>query len=156
STSTPESPDLSAFITNGQGGAPANNNLFFVIPAGQSFATYAGTLLSNITTPDMSVREINGAASTRFNMGGVAFSPLVAAPAAPVSTWNGGATDNNWSSGNNWGGTAPNANNALTFSGLTRTNTNNDTAAQTTYDGLRFDSTAGSFTLAGNDIHLMG
>ena len=69
-------------------------------------------------------------------------------------TWNGGdADDDNWSSADNWNGTAPSGNEILTFSGSTRLNPINDI---TGYGGYRilFDSGASAFTLSGNDFTL--
>jgi autotransporter-associated beta strand protein len=145
-------------ITNGNGGAPANGNLWTAdLPAsGSQLTEVAGALLSNITSSSVAIQETGAGGSVRFTMAGAAFAPVFTAPTAAVSSWNGGATDNNWSSGNNWGGTAPASGNALTFSSTTRTSPVNDTTAGTAYGGIRFDSTAGSFTLSGNDIGLAG
>ena len=71
-----------------------------------------------------------------------------------TATWNGAGSDNNWSTGANWGGTAPVANNNLTFAGTTRLSSTNDIAADTTFGNITFNSGAGAFTLSGNRITL--
>jgi len=71
-------------------------------------------------------------------------------------TWDGGSgSDNNWSSAANWDAALV-ANDALIFAGATRLNPNNDTTANTTYNGITFNNTAGAFTLGGNSITLNG
>ena len=48
-------------------------------------------------------------------------------PQGPLDTWTGGGSDNNWSTGGNWGGHAPNvAGDNLLFTGSTRPNNTND------------------------------
>jgi autotransporter-associated beta strand protein len=76
-------------------------------------------------------------------------------------TWNGGASDNNWSSGGlfgNWGTlvAAPTAGDSLSFAGGTRTTPNNDIAADTSFAGIAFNSGAAAFTIGGNRITLGG
>ncbi len=72
------------------------------------------------------------------------------------ATWNGGGTTNNWTTANNWGGTAPFAGMVLSLGGVTRTTNNNDYPAGTVFDGIQFISTAGAFVLNGNSINLGG
>ena len=48
------------------------------------------------------------------------------------------------------------AGNALTFSGTNRLTTTNNFAANTSFNGIKFDNTAGAFTLNGNPINLGG
>jgi autotransporter-associated beta strand protein len=90
------------------------------------------------------------AAFTEF--GGVAFAP--ASASAPI--WNGGGSDDNWSTGGNWGGTAPAAGALLEFAGTTRLSNNNDIAAGTEFGDMQFDSGSGAFVLGGNAINLGG
>ena len=85
----------------------------------------------------------------------MAFSVSVGLAVA-TSTWNGGGGDANWMTGGNWGGTAPSASNALTFSGTVQLANNNNFPANTQFDGITFDNTAGAFTLNGNTINLAG
>jgi hypothetical protein len=73
-----------------------------------------------------------------------------------VPVWNGGGADSNWSTGGNWGGTAPTSPVALTFGGTTRLTNTNNMAADTVFGGIQFNSTAGAFVLGGNAIGLSG
>jgi autotransporter-associated beta strand protein len=67
-------------------------------------------------------------------------------------TWNGGGTDNNWSSSANWGGTAPANNDALIFGGSTGlTNSNNWLSS---VGAVTFSS--GGFSITGNALTLNG
>ena len=71
-------------------------------------------------------------------------------------TWNGGGADNTWTNAANWGGTAPVANDLLFFDGTTRLTNTNNIGANTAFNGLTFNSTAGAFTLRGNALNLAG
>ena len=73
---------------------------------------------------------------------------------APV--WNGGGTDNNFTDGANWGGTAPSPGSALTFGGSTRLTPNNDFPANTAFAGFTFNAGSGAFVIGGNAINLTG
>ena len=75
---------------------------------------------------------------------------------AQTSTWNGGGGNVSWTTGANWGGTAPSAGNALVFGGPTRLTNTNDYAAATSFNGITFDNTAGVFVLGGNQVRLTG
>jgi len=76
---------------------------------------------------------------------------------AATVTWNGGGTDNNFSTVFNWVGTvAPVNNDALVFDGFSRLAPANDLAPNTTFSGITFASTAGGFTVSGNAITLGG
>ena len=70
----------------------------------------------------------------------------------PVKTWNGGGSDDNWTSANNWGGVAPRSGDSLIFGGTTRpSNANNISAALLTLvPSLTFDD--GGFSLSGNNL----
>jgi autotransporter-associated beta strand protein len=70
------------------------------------------------------------------------------------ATWNGGGADNNWSTSANWVGGSFTANASLAFAGTTRLTPNNNTAANTEYDGITFNAGAGAFTIGGNAINL--
>ena len=77
---------------------------------------------------------------------------------AAIKTWTGGSgSSSNWNTGANWsGGTAPVAGDDLVFDGSTRlTNTNNFTAG-TSFASITFNSSAGAFTITGNQITLTG
>src|SRR6266446_5815519 len=75
-------------------------------------------------------------------------------------TWSGDSTTNQlWSNGANWAGTAPtsNATTDLIFAGTTNTGTllnplNQNIANPMTLRSITFDSTAGNFFLGGNQI----
>ncbi|MBL6963476.1 MAG: autotransporter-associated beta strand repeat-containing protein [Bacteroidetes bacterium] len=70
------------------------------------------------------------------------------------ATWNGGGVDNNWTTADNWGGTAPVATNSLIFEGSTRLTPSNNFAAATNFAGITFNSGSSAFTLSGNSISL--
>ncbi len=76
----------------------------------------------------------------------------------PISsvTWNGGGNANNFSSAGNWGGVSLAAGDSLSFAGTTKLTPNNDTAANTEYAGITFNSGAGAFVITGNAINLAG
>lgn len=69
-----------------------------------------------------------------------------------VKTWTGGGANNNWTTGGNWGGSAPIAGDELIFAGSTRLTPNNDFAAGTSFASITFASGAGAFVLGGNLI----
>lgn len=79
-------------------------------------------------------------------------------PSAHAATvvWNGAGVDSNWTTAANWGGVAPVAGDALVFDGTTRLADTNDYAAGTTFLGILFNQTAGSFVLSGNAIDSTG
>ncbi|MBX7206785.1 MAG: autotransporter-associated beta strand repeat-containing protein [Verrucomicrobiaceae bacterium] len=72
------------------------------------------------------------------------------------SIWDGAGADNNWTTGANWGGTAPVAGASLQFGGTTRLTNTNAFVADTLFNGITFNSGAGSFVLGGNRITLGG
>ena len=63
--------------------------------------------------------------------------------AAATVTWTGNGADDNWSTGANWGGTAPVAGDALVFAGTTRLTPNNDLTASTSFSSITFNAGAG-------------
>jgi autotransporter-associated beta strand protein len=75
---------------------------------------------------------------------------------AANAVWTGGGADSNWVTAGNWGGVTPTAGDALFFDGVVRLNNNNNLTAGTSFTGITFNSTAGSFTLGGNSITLSG
>ena len=75
---------------------------------------------------------------------------------AATVTWNGGGTDDNWSTGANWGGLPPVADDSLVFAGITRLTPVNDFSAGSNFSGITFNAGAGAFTLGGNPINLGG
>ncbi len=69
-------------------------------------------------------------------------------------TWNGAGSDNNWSTGGNWGGSGPSSPQAyLNFAGTTRTTSNNNFANYSPGFQIYFNSGAGAYTLTGNAIN---
>lgn len=92
------------------------------------------------------------------NIVAVLIASLLAAGAQAQSrTWDGGsAADSNWSTAENWGGTAPVAGDALYFGGSQRLTNVNDLAEGTLFASLVFNSGASAFWLSGNGIALGG
>lgn len=87
---------------------------------------------------------------------GTTWADVVSPGAYSVGTWDGGGTDNNWSSGGNWDNNlVPVFASSLTFAGNTRlNNTNNLTGVSA--NNITFDSAAGAFALNGNSLGLNG
>jgi len=74
------------------------------------------------------------------------------------STWN-GANGTLWNDAANWNMLPTPGNSTasqLTFAGSTNTNTSNDFAVDSRFNGITFNSTASAFTLSGNRITLGG
>jgi autotransporter-associated beta strand protein len=73
-------------------------------------------------------------------------------------TWDGGGSDANWSTVNNWDGnaTAPSAGDTLIFGGAAWISNNNDLSAGTAFSGITFTNGVGAFVLNGNTITLNG
>jgi autotransporter-associated beta strand protein len=83
-------------------------------------------------------------------------APAFAYPAATDRTWNGGGTDSNWQTAANWGGTAPSAGDALTFSGTTQLSPVNNFDEGTTFTGILINTGSGAFVTSGNGITVTG
>jgi fibronectin-binding autotransporter adhesin len=81
---------------------------------------------------------------------------LSVAAAGYAQTWDGLGADANWTTDDNWGGTAPVANDSLTFDGTTQTTNTNDFAAGTQFNGITLNQNSGPWTLSGNAINLAG
>jgi autotransporter-associated beta strand protein len=81
---------------------------------------------------------------------------IVTSSSAPAAVWTGGGLSDFFSDAGNWGGTALNPGDALTFDGNQRLTPSNDTAAGTTYAGITFNSGASAFTVGGSSITLGG
>jgi autotransporter-associated beta strand protein len=76
---------------------------------------------------------------------------------AAIVVWDGGGGNDNWSAARNWtGDTAPVPNDALQFDGFARLTPSNDFVANTAFNGLTFNASAGAFTVSGNAITLDG
>lgn len=81
---------------------------------------------------------------------------VVAAYQLNAQTWTGGGSDDLWTTEDNWDGTAPVANDSLTFDGTAQTSNNNDFSAGTQFNGITFAADSGPWTLNGNAINLAG
>ncbi|HOQ05750.1 MAG TPA: family 43 glycosylhydrolase [Anaerohalosphaeraceae bacterium] len=81
------------------------------------------------------------------------FTQQAASPNARV--WTGGGVSGDWSEIANWDVPSYGADNLL-FGGTLQTAANNNLAADKQVNGIRFLNTAGSFTLSGNRIMLLG
>lgn len=97
--------------------------------------------------------------SSSLSLLGVAITCAISIPCdaqGVTSTWNGVGTNNQWSTGANWGGTAPvpSTSGSLVFGGTTNITTNNDFTAGSSFTGLTFAAGSGLFTLNGNAITL--
>ena len=82
----------------------------------------------------------------------------VVSPTGVSSTglWDGGGSDNNWSTGGNWdNNVVPIFASSLTFAGSTRLNNNNDLTGISA-NSITFDAAAGAFVLNGNSLGLNG
>ncbi len=73
---------------------------------------------------------------------------------AATRTWNGGGANVNWNTAANWGGTAPISWDDLVFAGTTSLAPNNNFAANTIFNSISFDASAGAFVTSGNAISL--
>ncbi len=81
------------------------------------------------------------------------FEPLEERALLSVCTWDGGGSDNKWSTAANWANdVAPVANDSLVFSGSTRTATTNDFTEGTSFALIEFSGS--NFSLAGNALTL--
>ena len=109
------------------------------------------------------VRSQSGRLSTRRAL--ILSTAVLAGTASVVradKTWNGGGptTDSgSWTTALNWiGGLAPTPNTGeiLTFDGFAKTTNIDNFAAGSGFGGLVFASTAGAFTLTGNQLKLQG
>lgn len=81
---------------------------------------------------------------------------LTSSALAATRTWVISPADPTWSNGGNWGGTAPQPNDAVTFNDSAITNLNNDIAPQL-ISGLTFNSTTNSlYVVTNNPIWLNG
>ena len=81
---------------------------------------------------------------------------LAAGSALAGTTWDGGGSDNNWSTAINWNDNAtPTSPSALNFGGTTQLTPNND-FTNFTVKGFTFSSGAGAFVIGGNAIYLAG
>jgi autotransporter-associated beta strand protein len=161
-TGTVNQLELNFYPDNGSGQPNTGAGFFNTVPIITVSATspldtwVQGTVTVTVPPTDAFMRfQINQSVDT----GGAAYwddASLVQDVVVTTATWNGGGADNNWTTANNWGGTAPVPNLILNFGGTARTTNNNDFAAATQFNGMQFLSGAGPFTLNGNSINLNG
>jgi fibronectin-binding autotransporter adhesin len=117
-----------------------------------SAGTWETTLQGMIAAGRIAVSSTGG--YSVFDEGGYTY---VATPSTVF--WNGGGTDNNWSTAANWIGTSPNAGRFLRFGPLAsrgHTANVNDLAPHTLFSGIFFDTAAPGYNLQGNPIQLSG
>ncbi|TAK98313.1 MAG: hypothetical protein EPO07_12180, partial [Verrucomicrobia bacterium] len=135
-----------------------NGNTIIINPTGllqtgvpYRLFNYTGTLIENAPMTAQSVLGYTFTVDTT-TPGQV---NLTASGGPPI--WNGGSsTDSLWSSPANWNGVTIQPGDTLYFAGSTRLNNSNDSAADTAYGDLVFNTGAGAFTLNGNPIALGG
>jgi fibronectin-binding autotransporter adhesin len=72
-----------------------------------------------------------------------------------TDTWTGAGGNGTWTNSGNWS-TLPSSTDTLEFSGSTNTLTTNNYNPNTQFNGIIFDSLAGTFTLGGATINLSG
>jgi len=73
-----------------------------------------------------------------------------------INTWNGNGANDAWSNGGNWiSNLDPGPGASIHFSGTTRLTPSNNLSPGITYHSIYFDTGAGAFTLAGNQVSLM-
>jgi autotransporter-associated beta strand protein len=77
----------------------------------------------------------------------------------PSKIWDGGGTDNNLNTANNWGyaggyNETPKAYDVMLFAGSTRLSPNNNFAANSEYAALNFSNNAGAFVLGGSALNV--
>ena len=75
---------------------------------------------------------------------------------AADSLWSGAGSDAQWSTADNWGGTALLAGDKLFFGGASKLANSNDFEVGTAFSGITFNSGSGAFVLSGNGVVLDG
>ena len=116
---------------------------------GKNWDVFSGVVVDSSGTLVIDGENMRSGATAAFN----GFQ-LIRNPG--ILTWTGGGADNLWSLAGNWNGLVPVPGDALVFGGTTRLTSVNDTPADTSFAGITFDESAGSFTLSGNGITLGG
>ena len=116
----------------------------------QSCVPASGSAFSLGTTSVVCTATNASCTSTcTFNLSVIPIVPRVG------KTWNGGGTNNNWTTSSNWNAAVA-AGDSLFFAGTTRLSPSNDFPAGTVFSNLTFDSGGGAFALLGNAIPLTG
>lgn len=76
---------------------------------------------------------------------------------ASTKTWTGLGGDANWTTGGNWGGSAPSAGDLLVFpTGAAQLTNNNDFAPSTNFTSISITENSTGYTITGNSIVLTG
>ncbi|HEV2328929.1 MAG TPA: autotransporter-associated beta strand repeat-containing protein [Verrucomicrobiae bacterium] len=144
---------FSGTVFFGVTGLPANTTAGFspssLSGAGSSTLTVnaAANISSGLYT--LTVNATNGpiVGAVTVNLAVVGTTPV----------WSGGSSsDSYWSDATNWEGNGITPDVPLIFSGNSRLNNTNDTAAGTIYSNIVFNSGAGAFVLNGNSITMGG
>jgi len=132
-----------------QGGTLVVSNFSSVTPAvGDTFTLFSAPgMAGNFTTVNLPVMP----PGLLWDTSQLAVSGSIALTAVSSNVWNGGGTDNNWSTAANWTGSAPTNGQLLTFQGTVRQLNTNDflsSVGQVTFMN-------GGFTLTGNPVSLV-
>lgn len=108
--------------------------------------------LAAIRPESKNTKDFNVTQETKDSQG------YVSVFAGSPSIWNGGATNDLWTSSANWAGNVPIPGTlwAVEFDGTTRLTPNNDFPSNSDFNNLNFNTGAGSFTLNGNPIKMNG
>ena len=148
---TPQAHPIGAVTVNASAIGSAANQMLLPDGAGNYTNTVAVGSATSISVKTLTINATDnvGNASAPYS-----FQLTVGSVGA---TWNGGASDDNWSSGANWvGGQAPGLGYSLTFAGQTRPTPLMDQVYN--LYALTFDNTAGQFTISttGGTLTLTG
>ncbi len=127
---------------------------------GNAYQSTANFTHSSTLRTLQEILQVAGGTATGF-LGGAAtandqsdmFQAGVIPTGLPDPIWNGGGSDNNWSTANNWQKT-PAAGSNITFAGANRLTSNNDTLSSV--GSITFSSTAGAYSLTGNAVTVSG
>lgn len=127
--------------------------------AGNIYAGCAGTISPGtdvVFAPPYSY-TLDLTATVPTNLIANAGAPGPAAVAIPPKIWDGGGSDNNLNTANNWAlNEMPKADDILIFAGGTQLAPNNNITANTEFYGITFSNTAGAFVLGGNALNIGG
>lgn len=128
-------------------------------------ATFSPPSLNGAGLATLSIAASNGAATGNYTLtiygtnGASVMSTTAALQIVSQATtiWNGGSSsDSDWNDNANWTGISLLPGTQPLFSGNTRLNNTNNTAAGTVYSNIVFNAGAGAFVLTGNPISLNG
>lgn len=130
----------------GSVGNSSVGHVYTIINAGSVSGTFNGLANGNMVTAQGRTLQIAYTA-TQVTLTDVA---------RPTRVWDGGGSDNNWTTAANWDyDLAPVAGDDLQFAGTTRLAPNNDFSA-TSFKSIGFNVGAGDFVVGGNALTLSG